>query len=51
MAEVRLQKAMADAGVASRRASEKLILEGRVKVNGVVVKPCQASIRTAGRTR
>lgn len=38
MAEVRLQKAMADAGVASRRASEKLILEGHVKVNGRVVK-------------
>lgn len=30
----RLQKAMAEAGVASRRASEKLILQGKVKVNG-----------------
>ncbi|MFL1695564.1 pseudouridine synthase [Weissella kandleri] len=37
MAE-RLQKIMAQAGVASRRASEKLIEAGRVKVNGVVVK-------------
>ncbi|KRN75787.1 hypothetical protein IV73_GL000286 [Weissella kandleri] len=36
MAE-RLQKIMAQAGVASRRASEKLIEAGRVKVNGVVV--------------
>lgn len=36
MAE-RLQKVMANAGVASRRASEKLIQEGRVMVNGVVV--------------
>ncbi|MDR2340584.1 MAG: rRNA pseudouridine synthase [Deltaproteobacteria bacterium] len=31
---VRLQKILADAGVASRRASERLILEGRVRVNG-----------------
>ena len=33
----RLQKAMAEAGVASRRASEKLIVEGHVKVNGKLV--------------
>lgn len=33
----RLQKVMAHKGVASRRASEKLILEGKVKVNGKVV--------------
>jgi pseudouridine synthase len=31
---VRLQRFLADAGVASRRASELLIEEGRVKVNG-----------------
>jgi 23S rRNA pseudouridine2605 synthase len=31
---VRLQKFLADAGVASRRASEQLIAEGRVTVNG-----------------
>jgi len=31
---VRLQKFLADAGVASRRAAEKFILEGRVTVNG-----------------
>jgi len=37
VARVRLQKLMADAGVASRRASEKLILSGRVAVNGTVV--------------
>ena len=30
---VRLQKFLADAGVASRRASEQLILDGRVQVN------------------
>lgn len=33
----RLQKFLARAGVASRRASEKLIEEGRVRVNGKVV--------------
>ena len=33
----RLQKVMAEAGVASRRKSEEIILEGRVKVNGVVI--------------
>lgn len=34
---MRLQKFLARAGVASRRASEKLIAEGRVSVNGAVV--------------
>lgn len=34
---IRLQKYMAGCGVASRRASEKLIEHGRVLVNGVVV--------------
>jgi 23S rRNA pseudouridine2605 synthase len=36
--EVRLQKFLADAGVASRRASEQFIVAGRVTVNGKVVK-------------
>jgi len=36
--QVRLQKFLADAGVASRRASERVIAEGRVTVNGKVVK-------------
>jgi 23S rRNA pseudouridine2605 synthase len=36
--EVRLQKFLADAGVASRRASEQIILAGRVKVNGNLAK-------------
>jgi len=35
---VRLQKFLADAGVASRRAGEQFILEGRVEVNGQVVR-------------
>ncbi|MBA3528073.1 MAG: rRNA pseudouridine synthase [Propionibacteriaceae bacterium] len=34
---VRLQKVLAAAGIASRRASENLITEGRVEVNGRVV--------------
>ena len=33
---VRLQKYMADCGVASRRKSEELIASGKVKVNGIV---------------
>jgi 23S rRNA pseudouridine2605 synthase len=35
---IRLQKALADAGMASRRAAERLILEGKVTVNGRVVR-------------
>ena len=39
MAElIRLQKFMADCGVASRRACEVMISEGRVKVDGKIVK-------------
>lgn len=34
---MRLQKALAAAGIASRRAAEELIAAGRVRVNGVVV--------------
>jgi pseudouridine synthase len=33
----RLQKILSQAGIASRRASEKLMLEGRVSVNGATV--------------
>ena len=33
----RLQKILAQAGIASRRAAEQIILEGRVQVNGQVV--------------
>ncbi len=34
--EMRLQRFLSSAGIASRRKSEEYILEGRVKVNGVV---------------
>ena len=34
---VRLQKALANAGVASRRVAEQLIAEGRVRGNGRIV--------------
>jgi 23S rRNA pseudouridine2605 synthase len=37
MGEIRLQKYLADAGVASRRKSEEIIQDGRVKVNGKTV--------------
>jgi 23S rRNA pseudouridine2605 synthase len=37
MPGVRLHKLLADAGVASRRAAERLIVAGRVRVNGVRV--------------
>jgi len=37
MSQERLQKVVARAGVASRRAAEELILKGRVRVNGAIV--------------
>jgi 23S rRNA pseudouridine2605 synthase len=52
----RLQKILSQAGVASRRASEQLMLEGRVTVNGVTVmelgtkaEPGKDDIRVDGR--
>ena len=36
MSEMRLQRALARAGIASRRAAEKLIEEGKVRVDGKV---------------
>ncbi len=53
---VRLQKVIAAAGIASRRAAESLMREGRVTVNGVVTStpgakadPAVADIRVDGR--
>lgn len=37
MEEIRLQKHLADCGVASRRKSEELIKQGQVKVNGKII--------------
>lgn len=54
--EERLQKVMAQAGVASRRKSEELIAKGKVKVNGQVitepgckVDPAKDTIEVDGR--
>ena len=44
---LRLQKFLADAGVASRRAGERLILAGRVTVNGEIVNELGARIEPA----
>ena len=38
MEKVRLQKYMADCGVASRRKCEEFIIKGLVKVNGHTIK-------------
>ena len=40
----RLSKALAAAGVASRRAAEEIIFEGRVKVNGKMVDVPQTMV-------
>ncbi len=52
---VRLQKIIADAGVASRRAAERLMLDGAVTVNGRIVtelgakaNPGEDDVRVAG---
>jgi 23S rRNA pseudouridine2605 synthase len=45
---VRLQKFLAESGVASRRVSEQIILDGRVRVNGQVVKELGTKVH-AGR--
>jgi len=44
MEKKRLSKALAAAGIASRRAAEELIFEGRVKVNGETVKVPQTLV-------
>lgn len=44
--EVRLQKFLANAGVASRRKAEELILDGRIAVNGKVVTELGTKVDT-----
>jgi len=53
---VRLQKILADAGIASRRKAEEIILEGRVQVNGETItalgtraEPTRDHIRVDGK--
>ncbi len=45
----RLQKVLAQAGVASRRKSETLIVDGKVKVNGVVVTELGTKVSNSDR--
>jgi 23S rRNA pseudouridine2605 synthase len=47
MALVRLQKFLAEAGVASRRAAEKLITDGHITVDGQVVRTLGTKIEPA----
>ena len=54
--EARLQKIISQAGIASRRAAEAMILEGRVQVDGVIVRelgvkydPAQVEIKVDGK--
>jgi len=47
--ELRLQVYLARCGVASRRKSEEIILEGRVRVNGEVVNRMGTTVRTGDR--
>lgn len=44
---VRLQKFLADAGIASRRKSEKLILVGQIKVNSKIVKELGTKVESS----
>lgn len=37
MEQIRLQKFLANSGICSRRAAEKLIIDGKISVNGIVV--------------
>jgi 23S rRNA pseudouridine2605 synthase len=45
----RLQKVIAHAGIASRRKAEEMILEGRVKVNGSVIKELGRKVTSSDR--
>ena len=47
MAQERIQKVLSRAGVASRREAERLLLAGRVSVNGSVVRKLGTSVDPA----
>src|SRR5579872_6198964 len=56
MPPIRLQKVLSQAGIASRRAAEELIVQGRVSVNGTTCRelgtkadPASDDIRVDGR--
>jgi len=44
MTQVRINKFLADAGIASRRGAEQLILQGKVKLNGVEVQDLSTKV-------
>ena len=46
---IRLQKALAERGVASRRASEELMRAGRVRVDGIVVREMGSRVAPGAR--
>ena len=46
----RLQKVIAQAGIASRRKAEELITSGQVKVNGVVITELGTKVSDKDRT-
>ncbi len=45
MEEIRLQKYLADNGIASRRKCEELILQGKVKVNETIITELGTKIK------
>ena len=44
--EERLQKYLASSGIASRRKAEEYILDGKIKVNGIVITENTAMLAT-----
>lgn len=46
MEQVRLQKFLANSGICSRRAAEKLIIDGKIRVNGIVVTELGTKVQT-----
>jgi 23S rRNA pseudouridine2605 synthase len=51
MEEIRLQKYMADCGVASRRKCEEFILAGQVSINGKIVRELGVKVRPVDTVR